>query len=229
MASVNNIEALREARGWKRPALAKRMKTSTQQVERLEKGQRKLSQEWIDRAADALGVPPADIITAGAADHDEVEAPRSLPQSSDRQPTRTADAGETVGLQKLDLSLPMGPGTEIGDYVEAEIVQFDLALVRAITRSPPHRLRIVTGFGHSMEPNLHTGDMILIDTTDRHLSWQDGIYWINLFGAAALKRLRTVSKERVLVVSDNPTVPDQEVDAADLRIEGRAVWFARGL
>jgi hypothetical protein len=31
------------------------------------------------------------------------------------------------------------------------------------------------------------------------------------------------------VKSDNPTVGDQEVDAKDLRIEGRAIWVARGL
>lgn len=123
----------------------------------------------------------------------------------------------------------MGPGTEIGDYVEGSIVQLDLALVRSITRSPPERLKLVSGHGHSMEPTLHGSDMILIDTTDRALARQDGIYWIDYFGAAGLKRLRTIGPGRVMIISDNKAVGDYEVAAEDLRIEGRAVWFARGL
>ena len=140
-----------------------------------------------------------------------------------------ADNGDVVPILKLDLSLSMGPGTVIDDYVEAEPVSFDLAFIRAITRSPSDRLRLVTGIGDSMYPTLNGGDAIMIDTTDRALARQDGIYWINLYGAAGIKRLRTVGHGRIMVKSDNPTVDDQEVDAGDLRIEGRAIWVARGL
>lgn len=155
--------------------------------------------------------------------------PANASPEADQQPTVSSDGGETVGIQKLDLSLSMGPGTVIGDYVEAEKVELDLALVRSITRAPTDRLRLVTGHGHSMEPTLQGNDMILIDTTDRLLARQDAIYWIDLFGAAGLKRLRTVAKDRVLIISDNPAVDNQEVAAEDLRIDGRAIWFARGL
>lgn len=140
----------------------------------------------------------------------------------------TEDDG-TVELQRLDLSLSMGPGTLIDDYVEAEPVRFDPSFLRLITRAPYHRLKLVTGIGDSMYPTLNWGDTIMIDTTDRALAKQDAIYWISVYGASGLKRLRAIGKGRVLVVSDNPSVPDQEVDAEDLRIEGRAVWFARGL
>ncbi len=63
----NNIAALREARDWSRPQLAEKMHTSAQQVERLEKGQRRLTQEWMERAAEALGVDPTDIMRASTA------------------------------------------------------------------------------------------------------------------------------------------------------------------
>jgi phage repressor protein C with HTH and peptisase S24 domain len=136
---------------------------------------------------------------------------------------------ETVEIVKLDLSLSMGPGTLVDDYVEETVYKFDQSLLRLITRAPAHRLRLVTGIGDSMYPTLSHGDSILVDTTDRMLSRQDGIYWINLHGAAGLKRLRTVGRGRVLVKSDNPAVGDQEVDADDLRIDGRAIWYMRGL
>lgn len=77
MASVNNIQRFRQERGWSRPHLAQRMKTSPQQIERLEKGERSLSQQWIDRAADAFGVPPGDIISPEAGQNIE---PSNAPQ-----------------------------------------------------------------------------------------------------------------------------------------------------
>lgn len=137
--------------------------------------------------------------------------------------------GEVVQIQKLDLSLSMGPGTLVDGYVESELVSFDLNFVRLFTRAPSDRLRLVTGIGDSMEPTLRWGDLILIDANDRMLTKQDGIYWINLYGAAGIKRLRAIGPNKILVKSDNPIHDDQEVDAEDLRIEGRAIWATRGL
>lgn len=165
--------------------------------------------------SEVLGIP-LHLLAAAAAGQDV-----GLPSSPD-EPV-------TVALQKLDLSLSMGPGTLIDDWVEAEPVAFDRGFLQSITRAPAHRLKLVTGIGDSMYPTLNWGDAIMIDTTDTHLARQDGIYWISLYGAAGIKRLRTVGAGRVMVKSDNPTVDDQEVDAADLRIEGRAIWVARGL
>ena len=152
------------------------------------------------------------------------------PPVSDHPPTRLSSANDGgIKLQKLDLSVSMGPGTIIEDHVEADEITFDPAFVRAITRAPFARLKLITGIGDSMYPTLSWGDTIMIDTSDRALAKQDGIYWISVHGASGLKRLRTVAKDRVLIISDNPVVGDQEVGAEDLRIEGRAVWVARGL
>lgn len=136
---------------------------------------------------------------------------------------------DTVEIIQLDLSLSMGPGTLIDDYVEGTAVRFDLAFIRAITRSASDRLRLVKGIGDSMYPTLNGGDVIMIDTTQRSLVRQDGVYWVSIYGAAGIKRLRTVGPQRILVVSDNPTIDNYEVDAEDVRIEGRAIWFARDL
>lgn len=201
------------------------MGTSPQQVERLEKGQRSLRPEWIDKAASAFGVTPAEIIS-DAADTQVL----NIARAPDHAPVRNASIDDgTVEITALDLTLSMGPGTHIDDWVESEPVKFDIGFLRAITRSPFNRLRLVRGIGDSMYPTLNGGDAIMIDTTQNSLSRQDGIYWISLHGAAGIKRLRTIARDRVLVVSDNPGVDNQEVAAEDLRIEGRAIWFARDL
>lgn len=225
VASANNIASFRAAKGWSRPELARQMATSAQQIERLEKGQRKLTQEWIDRAAEAFGVAPEAIITelAVLSDGEFVEAP-------DRTPTRSASRGDaTVGIIALDLSLSMGPGTLIEEFVEAEPVKMDLGLLRSITRTAPDRLRFVRGIGDSMEPTLRQADQVLIDISDRALSRINGIYWVDHLGTHGIKRLRAAGKEQIMIMSDNPIVGDYVAEAEDVRIEGRAIWFGREL
>ena len=228
----NNISALRKERGLSQTQLAEKVGTTLNMMGKLERGDRTLDTRWIQRIAEALQVEPHQLIMKAHAqvdvDHFNDGRPKSRALSKMKV---VADQSETenVYIQKLDLSLSMGPGTLIDDWVEAQPVSFDLAFIRGITRSPPDRLKLVTGIGDSMYPTLNWGDVILIDTTDRQLARQDGVYWIDLFGASGIKRLRTVGQGRVLVISDNRDVPDQEVDAADLRIQGRAIWLARGI
>lgn len=153
----------------------------------------------------------------------------AIDKAPDRLPTRSASLGETVEITVLDLSVSMGPGAEIEDFVESEPVQFDLGQLRSITRTHSDRLRMIQGIGNSMEPVLRTGDRILVDINDRALSRLDGYYWITLHGAHGLKRLRPAKAGRILIVSENPQHEPIEVDAEDVTIEGRAIWFARAL
>lgn len=222
VASVNNIQALRESKGWSRPKLGVRMGTSGQQIERLEKGQRNLTQDWIDRAADALGVTPAEIISP-LSDSPGIE--------SDHAPTKAADAGDAVEIIQLDLSLPMGPGATVEDYIEQEPRLFDLAYIRSFTRTSPSKLRLARGVGDSMWPTLQSYDQVWIDSSQRRLNQSDRVWAVSINGAAAIKRLRPIKGGRVLVISDNPGPghDNYEVDAGEILIGGRVIRFSRDI
>ena len=58
----NALRKLRETKGMSQDALATAMGTTRSQYVKLERGERRLSQGWIERAAAALGVPPAAIL-----------------------------------------------------------------------------------------------------------------------------------------------------------------------
>jgi transcriptional regulator with XRE-family HTH domain len=60
----DNLWRIREAKGVSRRDLGLRLSppTSAQQIERLEKGERRLTVEWIERLAKGLGVDPAELI-----------------------------------------------------------------------------------------------------------------------------------------------------------------------
>ena len=150
--------------------------------------------------------------------------------AADQPVARSVDAGETVEIARLDLSLPMGPGATVDDYVEEEPLVFDAGYLRSFTRTPPHRLRLAGGAGDSMFPTLVSNDLVWIDTTQNQLLHADRIYAASINGGAAIKRLRPVAGgKRILVISDNKTVDAYEVDAGEVVIWGRVIRFARDL
>ena len=143
---------------------------------------------------------------------------------SDHAPTRSIDGGETAPVLRLDLSYSMGPGRDLDDsYVEAEAFEFDIGFLRSLTITPPERIRIVDGIGDSMQPTIHDRDLLFIDTNQATLNSQDRVWAIWLFGLGAVKRLRALDAEKVLVMSDNPDVENQVVNRADIIISGRVV------
>lgn len=142
----------------------------------------------------------------------------------DRPPVKTADGGETAPVLRLDLSYSMGPGTNLDDsYIESEAIEFDIGFLRTITITPPDRIRIVDGIGDSMTPTLHDRDLLFVDINQRDLNAQDRIWAVWIYGLGAVKRLRAIGPDRVLVISDNPDMPDQEVKREDIVIHGRVV------
>lgn len=177
--------------------------------------------------AKALGVSAEWLLEGGPLPAIRRIAAETLPFSPDLPPSRDASAGETVEIIQLDLSLPMGTGASVDDYIEEEPRVFDLAYIRGFTRTPPHRLRIARGVGDSMFPTLQSSDMVWIDSTQTILNQADRIWAVSIHGMAAIKRLRRLGNGKVLIVSDNVAVENYEVDEADIRIGGRVIRFAR--
>lgn len=152
-----------------------------------------------------------------------------LPVPVDNHPPTPGGPDDVVEITALDLSISMGPGTLIEEFIEAEPIKMGLGLIQSITRTPSDRLRLVRGVGDSMEPTLRSGDRVMVDINEHALARINGIYWIDHLGTHGIKRLRASGRGKVMVMSDNPLVPAFEVDAQDLRIEGRVIWFAREL
>lgn len=148
----------------------------------------------------------------------------SVASMSDQPRLKSVDSGETAPVTRLDLSYSMGPGADLdSSYVDGEAFEFDIGFLRSMTVTPPDRIRIVDGIGDSMQPTLHDRDLLFIDVNQRDLNAQDRIWAIWLFGLGAVKRLRAVGPDRVLVISDNPDVDNQEVSRTDILIHGRVI------
>ena len=140
---------------------------------------------------------------------------------------RSMSDDKAVTLRSFDLSYAMGPGTNIDDYVEEGTYEFDAGLLSKLTRASFDRLFVARGEGDSMFPTLMNDDTVVIDTTQTILNLRDRIWACSIYGAGAIKRLRPVADGKVEVISDNPAIKDEVVDAKDVHIVGRVIWLGR--
>lgn len=217
-----NVKTLRSKLGLNQQAFAERLGVQQSYISKWETG-----------AVVPLGDNIAALANLAGCSFESFKAQplgQSVDITADQPVVRSVDGGETAQISRLDLSLPMGPGASVDDYVEDEPLEFDLGYLRSFTRTPPHRLRLAAGTGDSMFPTLVSNDLVWIDTTQNQLVHADRIYAASINGGAAIKRLRPVAGgARVLVISDNKTIDSYEVDANEVVIWGRVIRYARDL
>ena len=184
------------------------------------------STKTLHAIAKALG-QPVDLLQRAVAG----EAVEPIEPGSEPVPPApiVIEDDRTVEIIKLDMSLAMGDGTHLEDYVEETPWRFDIDFIRSFTRTPPHRIRIATGVGDSMFPTILPSDAVFFDNTQTRLNLQDKIWACSIRGGGAIKRLRIGDNRKIIVLSDNPSVPEDIVDEEDVRIFGRVLRLMRDL
>lgn len=130
-------------------------------------------------------------------------------------------------VRRVDISYAMGDGSVIEDYPQTDFLPFSLSFLRQFARGSTDRLFIATGHGESMEPTLRRDDLVMIDSSQNRVAFQDHLWALTYCGAGMIKRLRRISGGRMLILSDNPSVPPQEAIEDDIHIVGKVVWIAR--
>lgn len=159
MAIGDQIARLREARGWKRPELARLMGTSTQQIERLEKGQRKVNEDWIARAAAALEVEPSQLMT---------DDPAPIAPTQNAQPFKY----DAPSFERMAENLPIY-GSALGSekYVDGEAIEQTMLnsgdvvgyLKRPVILNGRTDVYGLWVQGHSMDPVFCAGSTIIAE------------------------------------------------------------------
>ncbi len=127
-------------------------------------------------------------------------------------------------------------GGATGAIVDGESVVDVLAFkeewIRQELHAAPGDLRLIFVEGDSMVPELHPGDIILIDHTDTSAR-REGTYVIRMDGALLVKALQRMPGGVIKVMSRNPayepfTVNVSALDGTDnFAVVGRVVWGCR--
>lgn len=131
-----------------------------------------------------------------------------------------------VGLRELDLQLGMG-ATFLDVPVTEKIRYFDRDWLRSYTRSRPDELIIAQGIGDSMEPSIRDTDLLLIDVSQRSINMTDKYWAVAYANCGAVKRLRPLADGGVVMLSDNPNVPDNTAYDGEMHVFGRVVAIVR--
>lgn len=141
----------------------------------------------------------------------------------------STDAGPgMVAVRRIEASAFAGAGGLVDEDRDAGEERIDARVVRRLGVAP-EALTMIAAQGSSMEPLIHDGDSLLVDTADRRLSSRPGVFVLRLDGALLVKRVARVGLE-VRIASDNPDAPVIAPQRADhVTVVGRVVRLARAL
>jgi phage repressor protein C with HTH and peptisase S24 domain len=197
--------------------------------------------------AAAMGASSADIVREMLRKHGKglSEKARQRIQSaaeeqSESAPVRgnviTADfsrpglVGDEIKIPHYDVRAAMGGGQIPADYIEllrdVTVSQEHLRRLGVDYESPFH-LKMITGWGQSMEPTIQDKDPLLIDVSIEEFTG-DGIYLFTQGEMLFIKRLQLEDEKRLKVISDNRNHDPRFVTSDDIYIKGRIllVWNA---
>jgi phage repressor protein C with HTH and peptisase S24 domain len=94
-------------------------------------------------------------------------------------------------------------------------------------KGDPKNMSLIMVSGDSMQPTLSNGDVVLIDHSRNYIH-DYGIYAICVDDSILIKRLQPFGN-KVQIISDNSKYPPLVLDAADVVINGKALWYAHDL
>ena len=225
----------RVARGMSRTELVKRSGVSKQQLSRLEHGQIRLRLDHLKPFANVLGYSPEQILL-----WDYPGMPGAHIESSDvlrEEGAHEEPLGPAPGqVPELDTRAGMGgggvPAREVrkdgkhADPLKPEGWVFPPSFVREQLHTAAARLLVLDTTGDSMAPTLMSGDRVIVDTGHKTPT-PDGLYAIrDAFEGIVVKRLqvvRSATKPRVKIISDNPNHAAEEVPLNELEIVGKVL------
>ncbi|WP_163000318.1 XRE family transcriptional regulator [Sphingobium yanoikuyae] len=221
---TNNISQIRKAKGLSQTDLAEAIGTTLNNMGKLERGDRRLHQDWIEKIANALSVEPHVLITPHHGSANNVGA---IKQDRAELEHGSRDDPEELEIQQWDIAYGMGAGGYVDIPVTGETYRFSESWIRQFTRAPASKLFFATGTGDSMSPTILDSDIVLIDTSEHEVRMADRI-WAAAYGQAGIiKRLRPMPNGSVKILSDNQNVAPETAYDGELHVVGRVVAIVR--
>ena len=170
-----------------------------------------------------------------------VSIPRLLGLDDLREYTSTSP---TKAISEIDVRAGMGGGGEVavtyipdgnGGMIEADDTCGSWALpedyLRSELRIKAEAARIIEVQGDSMEPILHAGDRVMINTADKRPT-PPGVFALWDGFGVVVKRIEHIPNSEpptIKIKSDNPNHDEYERMLDEINIIGRLVWYARRL
>lgn len=125
-----------------------------------------------------------------------------------------------------DVEASAGHGRWVDEETQLSQMAFRKDWLREKSLNPA-RCALIKAKGDSMEPTLHDGDILLIDTSIDAIK-DDAIYIVQADGHLTVKRIQQGWDGSIVIISDNPRYEKQTIPSAQakaLKIAGRVRWY----
>jgi SOS-response transcriptional repressor LexA len=135
------------------------------------------------------------------------------------------DGFDFAAIPLYDARLAAGPGSNNEGVELVEMLAFRTNWLRELDVSPSNAV-LVKVTGDSMEPNLHSGDLVLIDRGRRQVK-SGRVYAFTEGQDARVKRIERVDADTLALRSDNPLHPLELRRGGDInmvKVIGQVVW-----
>ncbi len=200
----NRILELRKERRLTLAELADKIGSTPQQIGRLEKGERRLTTDWMEKIAIALDVPAEDLMSSSH--------------------------GERVVIPEIAMHTNAGVKSKNpkSDVAESKDILSEWSLPKQLLANQvgaESTMRIIQVMGDSMQPEFNPGDRVMVNTADRMPS-PPGVFVLWDGFGLIIKRCEMVPHSkppRVVLSSANANYATYEMEAKALDIQGRVV------
>ena len=200
----NRIYELRKEQGLTLACLAEKTGSTAQQIGRLEKGERRLTTDWMEKIAHALDVLPEDLMSSSH--------------------------GERLVIPEIALKNSNGDNNKPSAFqiAESDNVLSEWSLPRQLLANQvgsTSTMRIIQVMGDSMQPEFNPGDRVMVNTADRIPS-PSGVFVLWDGFGLIIKRCEMVphsNPPRVLLSSANKNYSTYEMAVSELDLQGRVV------
>lgn len=200
----NRIQELRKKQGMTLAQLAEKTNSTPQQIGRLEKGERRLTTDWMEKIAHAFGVLPEDLM-------------------SDNHGERVVIPELNINTITADLNQKTATNVAEDDNILSEWALPKQLLANQV--GSDSTMRIIQVMGDSMIPEFNPGDRVMINTADRNPS-PPGVFVLWDGFGLIIKRCEMVPHSRpprAILSSTNENYATYEMDMTELDIQGRVV------
>jgi phage repressor protein C with HTH and peptisase S24 domain len=138
-----------------------------------------------------------------------------------------AEDPDWASVKATAQGVALGDGATPEDYAESHKLKFRASSLQR-KGLKPERLQVFYGRGDSMEPRIHSGDAILVNTAETK-PVHDAIFMVRWEGHLFAKRLKRFGKQWFLA-SDNTADPKWREPVAieedhDFEVIGRVRWI----
>lgn len=134
-----------------------------------------------------------------------------------------------IQVPRYDIAASAGGGAVVHSEQVVDYLMFRTEWVQESLRVDPRHLALIKVIGDSMAPTLHSGDLVLVDTSDRRIAAYD-IYVVQFMGDLLVKRIQAHLDGTVSIISDNTIYAPETVRGENLNslnVIGRVVWYGR--